>query len=464
MPLTAIEQLIVEMLNRARLDPASEAGRFGIGLNEGLSAGALSSAARQPLAVSEQLTASARGHSLHMLAVDRFAHEGIGDGTPGSRMEAAGYVFSGDWTRGENIALNGTSGSLDAATSGANAQRDLFVDAGYAGRGHRISMLNGDFSEIGIGFSTGVYSQGGTNYNAGMLTQDFAKSGTKLYVTGVAITDKDNDNFYDIGEGRGSIAVALKSGSTVLGSDTTESAGGYGVAFVPKAGPLAVTFSGGGLKAPVSATIAATTQNVKIDLAGENEILSSASATLGAGAVTLTLLGIANLAGTGNGSANVLLGNKGNNTLTGGGGADNLNGGAGNDVLIGGAGRDVLTGGAGADQFRFASVAEIGNTVSTRDVIMDMHKTAATGADKIHLALIDAKAGEATVNDTFAFIATKGAAFTNSGQIRWFQQDAAGTSNDKTIILGNTDHNLTTSEFQIEIRGLVTLTSADFVL
>ena len=86
MPFSAQEQLILELVNRARLDPAAEAVRLGISLNEGLAAGTISNASKQPLAGNAALLAAARGHSQHMINVDQFAHSGIGDGDPQSRM------------------------------------------------------------------------------------------------------------------------------------------------------------------------------------------------------------------------------------------------------------------------------------------------------------------------------------------------------------------------------------------
>ncbi|MEO0793006.1 MAG: calcium-binding protein, partial [Pseudomonadota bacterium] len=65
----------------------------------------------------------------------------------------------------------------------------------------------------------------------------------------------------------------------------------------------------------------------------------------------LTLTGMGDIDGYGNGANNTLIGNHGNNFLSGGGGADTLNGGLGADRLDGGSGADVMTGGAGDDVF-----------------------------------------------------------------------------------------------------------------
>ncbi|MEQ1717013.1 MAG: CAP domain-containing protein [Hyphomicrobium sp.] len=464
MPQSAQELLILEMINRARLDPAGEASRLGIALNEGLAAGTLTAASKQPLAANANLINSARGHSQHMLNVDKFGHDGIGDGTPATRMTASGYVFTLNWARCENIAFNGTTGALNPTTFAVKNENDLFVDAGYAGRGHRVNILGADYREAGVGEITGVYTTGGNNYNAAMLTHNFAKTGDKVFVTGVAITDANGNNFYDVGEGKGSIAVNVQSGATALGRDVTEAAGGYGIAIAPAAGPVSVTFSGGGLANAVSVSVTGATQNVKVDLLGSSEILSSASTTLGSGALSLGLLGTANLAGSGNAAGNVITGNKGHNVLTGAAGNDILNGGAGNDTLVGGAGRDVMSGGAGLDTFAFKALGDMGALAANRDVINDFLKTAATGADRIDLSAIDASTAAGGANDAFAFLVVKGAAFTGAGQVRWFQENPAGTVNDKTIIAGNTDGNLATAEFQIELKGLVTLGAGDFVL
>jgi trimeric autotransporter adhesin len=74
---------------------------------------------------------------------------------------------------------------------------------------------------------------------------------------------------------------------------------------------------------------------------GSDTVQSGVTYTLGANVENLTLTGNAQINGTGNDLANLIIGNKGNNILDGGAGNDTLDGGLGNDMLMGGSGDDT---------------------------------------------------------------------------------------------------------------------------
>ena len=113
---------------------------------------------------------------------------------------------------------------------------------------------------------------------------------------------------------------------------------------------------------------------------------------------TLTGDGNAN-ALKGNGGDDLLKGAAGNDDLSGGAGGDRLAGGTGRDLITGGTGQDTMTGNGGSDTFIFNTVAEIGKTAATRDVITDFTE----GGDKIDLSAIDADKSLAG-NQVFHFI------------------------------------------------------------
>ncbi len=189
------------------MDPAGEAARHGIDLNKNLAAGTITAAPKQVLAGNGFLNSSADSHSNWMLQQDVFSHTGAGNSSAGQRMTSAGYAFTGAWTWGENIAWSGTTGSLDADAAAAQHHVNLFKSAG-----HRVNILNDSFRELGVGSLTGQFTSNGTTYNAQMTTQNFAKSGSSVFVTGVSYADANGDQFYSIGEGRG--GVPSSSGRT----------------------------------------------------------------------------------------------------------------------------------------------------------------------------------------------------------------------------------------------------------
>jgi len=235
---TTSEQLMLELVNRARANPGAEAARLGIDLNQSLAAGTISNTPKPPLASNPRLIASARAHSQWMLDTDTFSHTGMSGSDPGQRMEAAGYVFSGSWTWGENIGWRGSTGDVDP-----DAFTRLIHDGLFLSAGHRVNICNATFDEVGLGIQAGVMTSDGTDWNALLGTQNFAASGStpSPMLVGVAYYDFNGDNFYDPGEGISGIGVNVSGASY---RTTTAGAGGFAMPVPNTAATRTVTFSG----------------------------------------------------------------------------------------------------------------------------------------------------------------------------------------------------------------------------
>ncbi len=166
--MTANEQLLIELINRARANPLAEVNRVaGIGdLNEGLPAGTITSTPKQPLAPHQALIAAAGDHSDDMLLNDYFSHYSQNGDSPSTRAMEAGYPNG----VAENIAWGGSTGSINQIQHVVERHRALFVSPG-----HRLNLMDDDYQEIGAGVRYGVFTASGINYNASMVTENFGR-------------------------------------------------------------------------------------------------------------------------------------------------------------------------------------------------------------------------------------------------------------------------------------------------
>jgi len=260
---SALEQLALERINRARLRPAAEAALTGIALNEGVPAGEqMTTTSKQPLAMNASLTQAARQHSQDMLTRDYFEHNTPEGSTPFQRINGAGYLYT---SAGENLAWRGTTGALDEALTVEQEHTDLFVDSGVADRGHRTTMLQTVFREVGIGILRGQFTDAGTTFDAMMQTQDYGTpTSSSTFVLGAVYTDANGNGRYDYGEGAASVGVTL-GGTT----KTTNAGGGYSFE-VRAAGTYTLQFAPGPSQ---SFTINAGSLNIKADLVNSSTIV-----------------------------------------------------------------------------------------------------------------------------------------------------------------------------------------------
>ncbi|MDE5074394.1 MAG: FG-GAP-like repeat-containing protein [Trichodesmium sp. St5_bin8] len=271
---TPQDQYMLELVNRSRTDPQAEADLYLDGnLNEGLSEGQISSDAKQPLAFNLKLNTAAKGHSQWMLDNNIFSHTGANGNKSGDRMRDSGYIFTGIYGSGENIAWKGTIGTPNFTT---------FVEKNHKGlvrsKSHRLSLMRSNLQEVGISSLQGEFTFEGINYNTVMTTQNFAYSGASgPFITGVAYTDAvKDDNFYTVGEGISGIIVTAvnTNNSNNIFTTTTWDAGGYSLDVDPNK-TYDVTFSGdlnGDGQPGDTATyqVKVSSENVKLDVVSDS--------------------------------------------------------------------------------------------------------------------------------------------------------------------------------------------------
>ena len=252
---TPQEVLVVELINRARFDPAAEAARYGIGLNDGITGTPITADKKTPLAHNLLLIDSARNHSQWMLDADIFSHTGVAGSTPTERMMAAGYVFAGNWSSGENIAWAGTTSNTINLTQYALIHHEGL----FKSPGHRVNILGTSFREVGVGQKQGYFMSNGTNYLSSMLTENFARSGTNYFLTGVIYDDKNGNKFYDVGEGLDRVTISVNGRSYPV-----YASGAYAIPLGN--GTYDLVISGGSLGSLMNYRVQINNANLKLDV------------------------------------------------------------------------------------------------------------------------------------------------------------------------------------------------------
>jgi cyclophilin family peptidyl-prolyl cis-trans isomerase/uncharacterized protein YkwD len=219
---TDYEQMMLELVNAARANPAAEAARLGIDLNQGLAAGRISADPKPPLAFHTLLIQAARNHSDWMLSSGIFDHTGAGGSTPTQRAAALGYAFG----VAENIAYRSSSGALDLGDATRRNHEGLFKSAG-----HRTNLMEPSYMVVGLGARTGRFE----GLNAQMVSQGFSSGGNSSdsgpFLLGVVFDDKNGNGIYDAGEGLSGVRVEPDFGGWHA---VTSSSGGFAVPLPPE--------------------------------------------------------------------------------------------------------------------------------------------------------------------------------------------------------------------------------------
>ena len=249
-----MEQYQLELINRARANPAAEAARLGIDLNKDLDPGTIDAAPKPPYAFNASLLNSSERQSKWLLQNNQWTLYGEGGSTPEDRMIAAGYVFKGWQGCTESIVANYTTLSVDSI------YRTLFNSGSQ-----RLNMMDVDFTETGIGLEQGLYSYFQPNTMTLMMTQDFALSAASLapYLVGVVYSDLNRNGVYDIGEGIPGVKVTLENGQYYT---VTSTSGGYALPYSKNSLANKLTFASAEFIVPQVVAVNLTGSNVKADL------------------------------------------------------------------------------------------------------------------------------------------------------------------------------------------------------
>lgn len=275
---TAEEQYMLELINRARKDPAAEGVRLMdtddaavqmayqyFHIDKAQTKQAFTTyPERPPLAFHPALIDAARGHTADMIANNFQGHNSSNGDDLTKRYQNVSYQSQGMY--GENVSAY--SESVWYGHCGLN------VDWGEANQqelGHRVNLMNFSnyvFTEIGIGIShTNGGLQSGT-VGPIVITQDFGMRST-VYVTGVVYKDDNNNGFYDIGEGLAGVKIMPNTGNYYAVSSTS---GGYAIPY-SGSGSMTLTASGGALTGTMTLMTSLPGQeNVKVDFVASAQL------------------------------------------------------------------------------------------------------------------------------------------------------------------------------------------------
>lgn len=285
--LTDQEQLLLELINRARANPDAEVARLAIGLNDGLQPGTITSQPKQPLVPDQILVNVARAHSQDMLDRDYFEHNTLGTTLMAQdRARAAGYSGA----VGENICWGGNTRGIDQ-NQHVYDRHDVLVRSAS----HRRNILYDAYEEIGVGVRYGQFTSGGNVFNASMVTEDFSIRNVDPYITGVVYADTVNNDFYDIGESiRSGTVTAVNPVTGAVVQTQIGNSGCYALMVTPGKWIVSAQYLFDGQSVQASRLVTVGQLNVKSDF----ERFTDTSLTVKISAATTTLIESAGMTST----------------------------------------------------------------------------------------------------------------------------------------------------------------------
>jgi hypothetical protein len=260
---TPEETLILELINRFRADPSAEAdlliaykksgqGRF-VNVDWDMFASEMKALKKAPPLVFDlRLLDAARKHS-HYMILNELTHV--------EESGKPGFVAEGFGARVKAAGFKGGAGGENCFRDASNPTFSHFgftVDFGRGGeggmqlgRGHRRNMHNPGFKMVGPG---ALPHRGRLS-----VTHNFGSNRGNRLVGGVIYTDKNGNEFYDVGEGRAGVTIKASDGSTAR----TWKSGAFTLELKSKSPAIEISAEFAGIK--LSKPYEAGSQNVKFD-------------------------------------------------------------------------------------------------------------------------------------------------------------------------------------------------------
>ena len=228
-----------------------------------------------------------------------------------------------------NANLSGTGNNTGTKNSG-----DLIV--GNAGLDTLIAGIGTDTLIAGTGLATLVGSSGNDTFvvnNIGDVVQDSVSGFNNSLVSSVSYTLPVNVNTLTLTGSANLVAMGNSANDSMTGNSGADLLiAGVGNDTLVSGSGIDTLVGGAGTDVFVINNAADIVQSASTS--SGNTLYSSVSYVLPTNVNKLTLTGVANISGTGNGAVNTLIGGAGNDTLTAGVGVATLIGGLGNTTFV----------------------------------------------------------------------------------------------------------------------------------
>lgn len=269
---SGIEQEMLWMMNRARLNPAHEGlwlasvedpdvtiarNQYNVDLSVLVSEFAAISA-KPPAAFDVRLYNAAKVHSDDLIVQNDQNHT-----NQFNRINDAGF----HWTSVRGNVYSYTFSGLHGHAGFNIDWGNNAVDGMQTGRGHRMAIMSVDGNYTNVGISAVSETDPATRIGPYVTTGNFCYANENesdhynRFLVGTVWSDENGNELYDAGEGKSNITVTPDQGTYYA---VTSASGSYAIPVDP--GTYTVTFSGTGLPADVQRSARVIDRSILLDI------------------------------------------------------------------------------------------------------------------------------------------------------------------------------------------------------